>query len=99
MGLESQRRRRLAEALGAIQRGADHRLVAAMDAVKIAHGDDRAAQRAGGRIIAHDEKAFRRHGFQLVKKTCAAVGAVAADTSQGEATQGLRGTATGNLWA
>ena len=66
MRLESQHGRRLAEALGAIQRGGNHRLVAAMDAVEIAHGDDGAAQRAVGRVIAHDEKAFRRHWFQLV---------------------------------
>ena len=96
MRLEGQRRRRLAEAFGAIQRGGDHRLVAAMDPVEIAHGDDGAAQRASGRIVAHDEKAFRRHRVQLVKKTFGAVGAVATDTSQGEETQKLCDAKAGN---
>ena len=61
MRLEGQHRGRLAEATGAILRSRDHRLMAAMDAVEVAHGDDGAVQRAIGRGIAHDEKAFRRH--------------------------------------
>ena len=42
MRLEGQRRRRPAERRGALLRGRDHGLVAAMHAVEIADGDDRA---------------------------------------------------------
>jgi hypothetical protein len=37
--------------------------MAAMDAVEIAHGDDRTLQGAIGRAVAHDQKALRRHWF------------------------------------
>ena len=44
-------------------------LVAAMNAIEIAHGEDSAAQRAIGRGIAHDEEAFRRHLTSRVGET------------------------------
>ena len=50
MRLEGEHRRRLAEAVGAIERRRDHGLVAAMHAVEIAHGEDGAAERAIGRM-------------------------------------------------
>ena len=69
MRLEGQDRRRLAEALGAIYGRRNHRLVAAVNAIKIAHGENGTAERANGRCIAHDEEAFRRHRPAMVKKT------------------------------
>ena len=49
---------------------------------KLPMASDRAAERAIGRSIAHDEEAFRRHRASMVKKTCGAVGAAAAGPSQ-----------------
>ena len=49
MRLEGQRRRRPAERPGARERGRDHGAVAAMHAVEIADGDDRARKRLAGR--------------------------------------------------
>ncbi len=60
MRLEGQRRRRPAKALRAGHRGADHRAMAAMHPLEIAHGDHRAHERAGmhrrtERVVDDDE--------------------------------------------
>ena len=70
-GSKVMRRRRPPERLRALLRGRDHGLMAAMNAVEIADGDDRAKEgtdrlmgRGSGRSIAHDAEIFRRHrGF------------------------------------
>ncbi len=63
--LEGQRRGRPAKRLGPLPRRRDHRLMAAVHAVEIADGDDRAGKRliwrAGGRGSAHDAEILRRH--------------------------------------
>ena len=66
MRLEGERRRGLSQPLGAVKRGCDHRLMAAMHPVEIADGDDRAAQGVIGRAIAHDEEAFCRHRASMM---------------------------------
>ena len=61
MRLEGQRRRRPAERARALPRGRDHGPVAAVDAVEIADGDHRAAQRMAGRggAAGHAEGRYR----------------------------------------
>ena len=59
MRFEGQRRGRPGERLGARQRGRDHRPVAAMHAVEIADGDDRAVERVVRGCVATD------HGERL----------------------------------
>ena len=68
MRLEGQRRRRPAQRLGAANGGADHGAVAAVHAVEIADGDDRAAQGVIGRDIAHDPETLGRHRVPKVKR-------------------------------
>ena len=68
MRLEGQRRRRPAQRLGAADGGADHGAVAAVHAVEIADGDDRAAQGVIGRDIAHDQETLGRHRVPKVKR-------------------------------
>ncbi len=68
MRLEGERRGRAAEPVGALQRGGDDDPVAAMHAVEIADGNDRAAQAIIARAVAHDEEAFCRHRPAMVKK-------------------------------
>ena len=67
--LERQHTRRPVKLFGSFACHRDHRLVAAMNAVEIAHGEDSTAQRAIGRGIAHDEEAFRRHLTSRVGET------------------------------
>ena len=66
-----QRRRRMPETARPIDRSPDHRAMAAMHALKIAHGHHRAPQRAGmgwrvDAVVNHDERlrwsVFGRHG-------------------------------------
>ena len=63
--LEGQRRRRPPKRRGPLLRRRNHRLMAAVHAVKIADGDDRAGKRliwrAGRRGIAHDAEILHRH--------------------------------------
>ena len=61
MRLEGQYRGRPVQLHRAPLRGRDHGLVAAMHAVEIADGDDRAAQRGIARAVAHDAKVLWRH--------------------------------------
>src|ERR1700691_5451775 len=82
MRLERQYTRRTAELARSFTRHRNHRLVAAMHAIEIAHGEDGAAQRAIGRGIAHDEEAFRRHLTSRVGETGTIVPPAARCSSQ-----------------
>ena len=68
MRLEGQRRGRLSQNSGAIERGSDDGAMAAMHAVEIADGDDCAAQATVAPAVAHDEEVFCRHWAAMVKK-------------------------------
>ena len=69
MTVPQEHRRRPPKLLGALHRGADHGPMAAMNAVEIADGDDRAKERlrkwligcVSGRKMAHDAEILRRH--------------------------------------
>ncbi len=85
MRLESQRRGRLAQSLGAAARNRNHRLVAAMHAIEIADGDDRPAQAVTGRVVAHDDEAVGRHPAAMVKtRQCPSAVAGAAESRERE---------------
>jgi hypothetical protein len=68
MRLESQYRRSFAEALRAFHRGGYDGTVAAVHPVEIAHSEHGAAKRRIGRMVAHDEEVFRRHGAGMLIK-------------------------------
>ena len=61
MRLEGEHRGRAVQRFGARLRDSDHRPMAAMNAIEIADGDDRATQCVIGRNVAHDAEAWCRH--------------------------------------
>jgi hypothetical protein len=93
MRLESQRASRLTDGFGAMESGGNHRLVAAMDAVEIPHGEYCAAKCAAGIAVAHDKKIIRCHRVSMVKKIFVGVGAAGMGLSQAApATEGPPGS-------